>query len=151
MESNKQKLKVSDYVFEIDGKDITKVEVEYEFLKNLPAISIDIKGVDNNNNEAWFCFELGMDLKQLNNYIDKPVEITEFVSDCEAFIKKPNMDHSRELDFYFPTNTVEDIYHNLTSIWVVKKETNIFIFKVCVPSDGLFAFFEVDFNNEKGK
>ena len=151
MESNKQKLKVSDYVFEIDGKDITKAEVEYEFLKNLPAIFIDIKGVDNNNNEAWFCFELEMDLKQLNNYNDKPVEITEFVSDCEAFIKKPNMDHSRELVFYFPTNTVEDIYHNLTSIWVVKKETNIFIFKVCVPSDNLFAFFEVDFNNEKGK
>lgn len=163
---HRQKLQVSDYVFEIDGKDITKAEVEYEFIKltsvsfkdgkkdateYLSVISIDISGVDSNNSEAWFCFELDMSLEQLNTYTDRPTDITEYLSDCEAFIQKPNMDHSRELDFYFPTNTIEDIYHNLTSIWVVKKDVNIFIFKVCVPSDGVFAFFKVNFNNEKGE
>lgn len=159
----KQKLNVSNYVFEIDGKDIIKAEVEYELSKfttifykdgkrdrveYFTAISIEVTGIDDNNNEAWFCFELDMSLEQLNTYPEKPVNITEFVSSSEAFIKKPNMESSRELDFYFPKNTIEDIYHNLTSIWVVKKDINTFMFKVCVPSDYLFAFFEVNFNNE---
>lgn len=162
----KQKLKVTDYIFEIDGKEISKVEVEYNFInltstsfkdgkkdkiKFIPAISIDISGIDNNNNEAWFCFELDMSLEQLNKYTNQPTDITQYVADCEAFIKKPYMDHSRELDLYFPTNTLEDIYHDLTSVWVVKKDTNIFIFKVCVPSDNVFTFFEVNFNDEKGE
>lgn len=92
-----------------------------------------------------------MSLEQLNSYSNIPTDITKYLSDCEAFIKKPEMNHSRELDLYFPKNTINDIYHNLTSIWIVKKDVNIFIFKVCVPSDNLFAFFEVNFNNEKGE
>jgi len=154
LQKNKQKLKVTDYVFEIDGKDISKAEVEYDFIKltsvsykngkkdkveYLPAISIEVSGIDSNN------------LVQLNSYSNVPTDITKFLSDCEAFIKKPDMNHSRELDLYFPTNTVTDIYHNLTSIWVVKKDVNIFIFKVCIPTDNLFAYFEVNFNDEKGE
>lgn len=155
-------MKVSDYVFDIDSKDIKKAEVEYEFIKltsvsfkdgikYLPAISIDLSGIDSNNSEIWFYFELDMNLEQLNTYADTPTNITEYLSDCEVFIQKPNMDHSRKLDLYFPTNTIKDIYHNLTSIWVVKKDINIFIFKVRVPRDSLFTFFEVNFNNEKGE
>ncbi len=101
LQRNKQKLKISDYVLEIDGKDITKATIEYEFIKITsvsfldgkkdevkynPAISIEIRGIDNNNNEAWFCFELDMSLEQLNKYTNKPVNITEFVSKSEAFI-----------------------------------------------------------------
>lgn len=157
---------MSDYLFEIDGKDILKAAVKYEFIKlsvvsfkdgekdntkYLPAISIEISGVDSNNNEAWVCFQLEMSLEQLYSYSNIPTDITKYLSDCEAFIKKPEMNHSRELDLYFPKNTINDIYHNLTSIWIVKKDVNIFIFKVCVPSDNLFAFFEVNFNNEKGE
>ena len=123
-----------------------KDKVEY-----LPAISIEVSGIDSNNNDTWFCFELEMNLVQLNSYSNVPTDITKFLSDCEAFIKKPDMNHSRELDLYFPTNTVTDIYHNLTSIWVVKKDVNIFIFKVCIPTDNLFAYFEVNFNDEKGE
>lgn len=159
---NKQKLNVCDYVFEIDNNDIMNVEVEYKFFdltsvsfkdgkkdktEYLPAILFDISGVDKDNNEAWFSFELDMSLEHLNTYSENPVDITRYLSYAEAFVKKPLMDHSIPLSFYLPTNTTKDIYHNLTSLWVVKKDVNIFIFKLCVPDENLFAFFEVNFNN----
>ncbi len=51
-----------------------------------------------------------MSLEQLNKYTNNPTDITQYAADYEAFIKKPYMNHSRKLDFYFPTNTFKDIY-----------------------------------------
>lgn len=91
-------------------------------VNSIPALSLDLRGFDKDNNKTWFSVELLMGLEELNKYPEKPVNITEYLSDCEAFIKKPNMDHARELDLWYATNDIEDMYHNLTSIWVFKKE-----------------------------
>ena len=63
----------------------------------------------------------------------------------EAFIKSPQSETSSFLMFNFANNTLDDIYENLSSVWISKLEENIFVFKICVPND-VFASFKVDFN-----
>lgn len=156
-----QKLKVSEYVFEIDNKDIVGSEVKYEIAnlescalkngkwekgQNYPVINIELSGKDSDGRDAWICFEVNMDLEKLNKYTQEPTNIIEYISDCEAFIKRPTKEYSQELDLYFPTNSIDDMHRNLSSIWISKQSKNVFMFKVCVPSDKLFAYFVVDFN-----
>ena len=39
-----------------------KLDNLFQEIKNECLVNIRDKHIDNNNNEAWFCFELGMDL-----------------------------------------------------------------------------------------
>lgn len=159
-----KKLNVSDYAFELDGWNIVKCYLKFsvneyentvhyadgcEEKAKYQVISFEINGVDlNTEKEAWFCFELNMSLDELNTYSEKPVNIIDKVSDRESFIKRPTCDNSTFLDFEFPTDTKEDMYSNISSVWVSKLDENKFMFKVCVPSEGLFSYFEVDFNEK---
>ena len=139
-----QKLKVQDYVFEIDGENINSSVVTYTFYKTL--LGLEISGVNNENKEAWIYFELEMNLNDLNKYSKVPTNISEYVSSSESFIKKPNYENSDFLDFDFPKNNFEDMHKNLSSVWISKIKENVFIFKVCIPNEGVFTFFIVDFN-----
>lgn len=155
-----KKLRVSDYVFEIDGKDIYNCVVKYSITENMmihysdghieeeynPVIVLEIQGNDLNKNEAWICFELNLGLKELNKYSSIPTNIIDKVSKSESFIKRPNEENSTFLDFEIPMNKVDDMYKNISSVWVSKLDENIFIFKVCIPSERMFSYFIVDFN-----
>lgn len=155
-----KKLRVSDYVFEIDGKDIYNCVVKYSITENMmvhyndgsleevykPVINLEIQGNDLNKNEAWICFELNLGLKELNKYSSIPTNIIDKVSKSESFIKRPNEENSTFLDFEIPMNKVDDMYKNISSVWVSKLDENIFIFKVCIPSERMFSYFIVDFN-----
>src|SRR5699024_1325203 len=98
-------LNFPDYVFEIDGKDITDAKVTYyydnmesvefvdgkrgkEFLS--PLLCLEISGVDDNNKDAFVSFMLKLDLETLNNFNNKIEDITKYMLETEAFIKKPN-------------------------------------------------------------
>ena len=102
-------LNFPDYVFEIDGKDITDAKVTYyyddmesvefvdgkrgkEFLS--PLLSLEISGVDDNNKDAFVSFMLKLDLETLNNFNNRIEDITKYMLETEAFIKKPNEDKS---------------------------------------------------------
>lgn len=153
-------LNFPDYVFEIDGKDIKDARViynygslertEFEYGKKTkvtysPTINIEILGIDDNFNEAYLCFELNLDLETLNNFNNGVVDITKYMLETEAFIKKPNEDKSGFLDFYLPTNKNDDMFHKLTSLYVLKLGNNKFLFKLTVPSENVFTYFEVNF------
>lgn len=157
----KKKLNVSEYVFEIDGKDIINCNLEYSLTETIktyykdkseeeiynPIINISLEGVDYKaNNESWISFELNIGLKELNKYTSIPTNIISKLSKGESFIKRPNQETSEELYFYIPTQTQEDMYNNLSSIWVSKLDKNIFLFKICIPSEQVFAYFRIDFN-----
>lgn len=159
-----KKLNVSDYAFELDGRNIIKCFLKYsvneheniiryvdgsEENRYEPVISIEVNGIDlNSEKEAWFYFELNMGLNELNNYSENPVNIIDKVSKSESFIKRPTCENSTFLDFEFPTDTIDDMYLNLSSLWVSKVDKFKFLFKVCVPSEGLFSYFEIDFDEK---
>lgn len=157
----KRKLHIYDYVFEIDGKDIYDVYIEYH-LNNIetvfyekdkrvntmiePSISIELSGKDKGSKEAWICFEIKTDIDYLNTLSKEPTDITNILSQSECFIKRPN-ENSVPFWFELPRNTEEDIYKKITSLWVSKIKDNEFIFKLTVPNE-VFTFFKIIFENE---
>ena len=159
-----KKLNIKDYTLEIDGKYITNCVLEYSLNENEviyynegtrekidhnQVITFCIKGkAIDTDVEAWIRFELNTNIDELNNYPRKPINITSKLSKSEAFIKRPTKENSEFLNFYIPTNTKEDMYNNLSSIWVLKEEENKFIFKICIPTEFVFAYFKVDFTNK---
>lgn len=164
MKDKKRKLNVCDYAFEIDGRNIVNCNLIHsvnecenviryadksEEIKKLTIISVEIIGVDmNTESESWFSFELKMNLEELNSYSEIPVNIIDKVYDGESFIKRPNLEDSSCLDFEYPKGNKEDMYLNLSSFWVSKITNNNFIFKVCVPSEGLFCYFPISFDEK---
>ena len=86
-----RKLKVDEYVFEIDWKDNLSVELKYSFdfiestiykdgkkvdIVKEPAITIELCGKDRDNNDAWICFDLKTDVKYLNRLSSVPSDIS---------------------------------------------------------------------------
>lgn len=155
-----QKLAVQDYVLEINKEDINEVELSYYFdkIKNIdyidgkkkeisfnPILYISLSGKNKINKKAWISFMINIGLEQLNEFTSLPTDISKFVIDSESFIKYPESELSAFLNFDFAHNDEEDIYKNLSSVWVSKIDTNIFVFKVCVPNE-VFSFFRIDFN-----
>ena len=83
----KQKLKASDYVFEINGKDINQVSAIYSIDPvatkvyedgkktgniNKPVLRIELNGNDKDGNNAWITFDLRKYkyfIKNSNRYI----------------------------------------------------------------------------------
>lgn len=114
-----------------------------EFLS--PLICLEISGVDDNNKNAFLSFMLKLDLETLNSFNNGIEDITKYMLETEAFIKKPNEDKSGFLDFYLPTNKKDDMFHKLTRLYVLKQGNNRFLFKLTVPSENVFTYFEVNF------
>lgn len=154
-----RKLKVDEYVFEMAGKDIFGVELKYSFdfiestiykdgkkvdVIQEPAITIELCGKDRDNNEAWIYFDLKTDVKYLNTLSNLPSDISFLLHGSESFIKRPLEKVSGFLDFELPKNTEEDIYKNLSSLWISKISDNEFIMKLCVPNE-LFTYFKIVF------
>ena len=152
-------LNFPDYVFEIDGEDVKDAKVTYyydnmesvefvdgkrgkEFLS--PLICLEISGINNNNKKAFLSFMLKLDLETLNSFNNGIEDITKYMLETEAFIKRPG-DKTIFLDFYLPTNKKDDMFHKLTSLYVLKLDNNKFLFKLTVPSENVFAYFEVNF------
>ena len=108
-------------------------------------LCLEISGVDDNNKDAFVSFMLKLDLETLNNFNNKIEDITKYMLETEAFIKKPNEDKSDFLDFYLPTNKNDDMFNKLTSLYVLKLDNNKFLFKLTVPSENVFTYFEVNF------
>lgn len=158
----KRKLKVNEYVLEIDNKDIFDVVITYKIdeiesitykdgkrleEKLEPVLVIELNGKDKEGNESWISFDLKVDIDYLNTLSKEPTDITHLLLGSESFIKKPNDELSGFLDFVIPTNTIEDIYKNLTSLWISKINTNEFIIKLCVPNE-VFTYFKIIFEIE---
>ena len=159
MKKEGEVLNFPDYIFEIDGKDIKDARViynygslertEFEYGKKTkvtysPTINLEILGIDDNFNEAYLCFELNLDLETLNSFNNGIEDITKYMLETEAFIKRPG-DKTIFLDFYLPTNKNDDMFHKLTSLYVLKLDNNKFLFKLTVPSKNVFTYFEVNF------
>ena len=153
-------LNIQDYDFIVDNNNITRAKVTYSFGKGqsiyykdglrekenyIDEISLELSGLDNQDNEVWISFMLKISLEDLNKYTDIPEDISNYIIKSESFIKRPSDEYATFLELNFKTNTKEDIYKNLSSFWISKLDTNIFIFKVCVPNE-VFAYFKVDFN-----
>lgn len=156
-----RKLKVDEYVFEIEGKDIYNTYITYSVGKYEsmiykdgkqidkiiePALSIELSGHDKTGNEAWICFDLKVDVNYFNSLSKIPIDISYWLKGSESFIKKPNEERSEFLDFELPRNNEDDIYKKFSSLWISKIGDNEFIMKLFVP-DLVFTYFRIDFSN----
>ena len=159
MKTFKEKLKFPNYIFEINDIDIADVYVEYTYFdyevtrwKNgkkqppevTPEISIDVSGSYEDKNVS-FGIELKKDLKYLNSLKEnKMIEISDIIDRGETFINDLE-GASRFLYINFPTNTEEDMYKEISHFYLLKKADNHFLFKIEIPTERLFAYFEIKF------
>lgn len=155
----KRKLRVDEYVLEIAGSDIFDVDVIYslDFLKSSvyedgekvdnvceSLISICLNGKDRDGNLAWISFCVNTNISFLNSLSNAPVDVSQYLMESEAFIKRPSDELSGFLEFNLPTNTDQDIYKKLSSFYVLKLKENEFIMKLCIP-DEVFTYFKIIF------
>lgn len=105
----KKKLKVDEYVFEIEGKDIYNTYIIYSvgnyesmIFKNgkkvdtiiKSALSIELNGKDKFGNEARVYFDLDFDIDYFNSLSRIPTDISYLLINSESFIKIPDEDKS---------------------------------------------------------
>ena len=155
----KTKLKVEEYVFEIEGKDIYNTYLTYSIGKYESVIytdgkkvdttvkhglCIELNGNDRNGFEAWISFDLKFDIDYFNSLSRVPTDISYLLVGSESFIKKPDEERQEFLDFDLPRNDEYDIYKNFSSLWISKIGDNEFIMKLFVP-DLVFTYFRIDF------
>ena len=120
-----RKLKVDEYVFEIEGKDIYNTYITYSVGKYEPMIykdgkkidttvehglCIELNGNDRNGFDAWISFDLKFDIDYFNSLSLVPTDISYLLEGSESFIKKPNEERQEFLDFELPRNNEYDIY-----------------------------------------
>lgn len=145
---------------EVNNEDITKLKLEYEFGNYTtiyykdgkkskeevkPCITFELRGKNKNQEDVWFEFEVRLGLDDLNKFKQKPIDISKSIT-----FDGPSLQIGEEpyifSNFRHNENNINDMYHILSSAYVFKKEKNIFIFKLFIPDDNLFTYFEVDFN-----
>lgn len=154
-----QKLKINEYIFEIKQNNIHNSYLEYSFDKiqcsnfkdgkkintNLiDSINFQISGIDENNKEAYLSFLIKTNLKELNKYTNKPIDITNYLVEGELIVKEPPEDLFDFLDFYSSKNTIDDMYNHISNLYVFKICENNFIFKLSIPNE-VFLCFKVKF------
>lgn len=154
-----QKLKINEYIFEIKQNNIHNAYLEYSFDKiqcsnfkdgkkintNLiDSINFQISGIDENNKEAYLSFLIKTNLKELNKYTNKPIDITNYLVEGELIVKEPPEDLFDFLDFYSSKNTIDDMYNHISNLYVFKICENNFIFKLSIPNE-VFLWFKVKF------
>ncbi len=152
------KLKVQDYVFEIDGKDIYDVELNYKlsdleigyyekgkrYIKIEPLIEIELNGLNKEKKEASISFCVKTNLEYLNSLENnKIIDITSKLWETEAFVKKPDENITGFINFQFPENNENDMYRKLSTFNVYKYKENSFLFKL--STDDVFTYFKIDF------
>ena len=166
VENNKLKLHVYNSVFEIENEDITNLELEYTFsyehyvkFKNgkkvqsgdKNVICFQISGINKTSKKASLEFLLDMDLDEMNKLKSKPVDITKKLRFDGPCIKRPNEDENDVINYFKSTNNIEDMFRNLFSAFIFKKDENVFIIKISIPEEKIFTYFEVDFNRKVGE
>lgn len=154
-----QKLKINEYIFEIKQNNIHNAYLEYSFDKiqcsnfkdgkkintNLiDSINFQISGIDENNKEAYLSFLIKTNLKELNKYTNRPIDITNYLVEGELIVKEPPEDLFDFLDFYSSKNTIDDMYNHISNLYVFKICENNFIFKLSIPNE-VFLCFKVEF------
>lgn len=154
-----QKLKINEYIFEIKQNNIYNAYLEYSFDKiqcsnfkdgkkintNLiDSINFQISGIDENNKEAYLSFLIKTNLKELNKYTNKPIDITNYLVEGELLVKEPPENLFGFLDFYRSKNTIDDMYNHISNLYVFKICENNFIFKLSIPNE-VFLCFKVKF------
>ena len=89
---------------------------------------------------------LKLGLKTLNSFKKNKIEdITKYLLESEIIAKRSNEDESGFLECYLPTNSQSDMFHQLTSLYVLKLDDNKFLFKLTIPNENIFTYFEVNF------
>ena len=158
----KRKLEFDEYVFEIDGNDISDVDITYSFdyIESTvykdgeksgvildSVITIELSGKDKNDNEAWICFDMKGDINYFNSWTKVPTDISHLLLESESFIKRPLEQFSEFLDFNLFKNSEDDIYKKITTLWISKIKENEFIIKLCVPGE-VFTYFKICFEKD---
>ena len=151
-----QKLKINEYIFEIKQNNIHNAysfdKIQCSNFKDgkkintnlIDSINFQISGIDENNKEAYLSFLIKTNLKELNKYTNKPIDITNYLVEGELIVKEPPEDLFDFLDFYSSKNTIDDMYNHISNLYVFKICENNFIFKLSIPNE-VFLCFKVKF------
>ncbi len=152
----KLKLKVTDYVFTYQNKDLTNAYLEYSFdqVKNVtyldgkfaeetfsPLICFELNGVDELFNTITFSFMVHYDEESINKLNENPTKINHHIIDSEMYLstsyEKTNGPLTVDLE--------ESMYHDTANFFVAKIKDKKYIFKGSIPSETIFFWFQIDF------
>lgn len=130
--------------FLIKERNLRKATLEYQYSqKKIPFFYFCLEAKDELGKNFAFEYELNMGMKELYALPLKPNNINSYVSIGETFFYNPYLDRICMLDFSLEDN----MYHDVPSYWVMKLESDCFIFKVSIPEEQIFIWFQVDFHN----
>ncbi len=159
-EKVKIKLKVTDYIFTYQNQDLNNAYIEYYFdsikyveykdgKKNKeiisPLLCLEISGVDTFFNTFSFSYSIDIGLEDLNKLSNNPNHINDKIIEGEIFFSNPYETSNGPISIYLE----ESMYHETAHFFVAKKEENKFVFKGTIPSESVFFWFDLDFQNNK--
>lgn len=156
----KQKLKVMDYIFCYQGKDLTNAFVEYEFgfsevtefkdgkkskTYKIPYIDCEISATDGTE-EFSISFMLRMGLEDLLNLPEEIINVNDKVIEGEMFFFDP-YDKSKKSRWLDP-HLKPTMYHPLAEFCTQKVKENKIQLKVSLPEDDIFLLFALELNTK---
>ena len=149
-----------DYIFEIDHKDINKVELTYYYEDigvsiyedgkkvgetDDKILTFELAGENKEGKPASVQFNVKTTIEDLEKYDkNKVIDITDLLDDFESFLTRPG-EKSECLYFGKPTNTEEDMRAVFPNLFLFRKDDE-YQFKLVVPGDQVFLFFKIKFD-----
>lgn len=157
----KYKLKVTDYIFTYQNKDLKDAYLEYYFdsVMNVtyqdgkrvgetysPLINFELSGTDDLFNVISFSFMVHFREEELKKLTDKPTKINKNIIESETYLTTSYEESNGPLDIYLN----ESMYHDTANFFVAKLEDKKYVFKGSVPSESIFFWFTIDFHEHEG-
>jgi len=156
-EKKEIKLGVFDYDLEIDNINILNTTLTYYYqsyteIKHKDGIKIseaenkiitfELSGKTQDGRDASVIFNVDANFDELNKYeSNKIIDISDKFYETKSFIYHPG-EKAECLYFNAATNTEEDMKHELSYLYLYKKDEYDFTFKLVIPNE-VFTFFNI--------
>ncbi len=140
-------LDATEYILRITNREIMETNLSFiESIENnnIPIITIELNGKDYEEYDAGISFDLYLSTEDLIDYSTEPTNISNKLIDGHFYIMRPSDDDYNEYKVSIPTNTVDDMKKDLTNLYVAKVDNETYLFKLSIPEEGIFTYFEVN-------
>lgn len=152
----RKKLKVTDYIFTYQNKDLKDAYLEYYFdqIKNVtyqdgkrveetfsPLICFELSGTDDLFNTISFSFMVHYNKEDLEKLNENPTKINKNIIESEVVLNTSYEKASGPLDIYLN----ESMYQDTANFFAAKLGDKKFIIKGSIPSESIFFWFIIDF------
>lgn len=150
------KLKVSDYIFRFEKTELSNAILEYNFDKSKDTIytngkntkeiyndliNFTIHADDKNGMTYTFSFVVKMSMSELNKLSDKPNNINNYIIAGETTWDNPYDKNYSQLICTFE----QKMHYDNPNFYAAKIEENKFSFKISIPEECIFIWFNIEF------